>query len=276
MKKSLTKLLKNKTFLLGMIIFLSVLFVAVFAERLATFPYDEMHISDALKAPNDIYKFGTDQYGRDIYSRIIYGTRITLKVGTVVVLIETIIGVLLGVVAGYYGGFRDRVITFVTDLVWALPPVVMALAIVTMLGPSLNNVIISIAVVSWAQFTRIVRVKTQGLKNLPYIEAAKAYGENDFNIIMRYILPNVAGSIIVLASLALPSAILSTTSLGFLGLGSQPPEPDWGLILKEGINYINNASWITIFPGLSIVYTVLGLNLLGEGLRDIMDPRLKA
>jgi peptide/nickel transport system permease protein len=183
--------------------------------------------------------------------------------------------VTLGLIAGFYGKILDRVILFITDLTWALPPIIMALAIVTMLGPSLNNVIIAIAVVSWAQFTRIVRVKTQAIKNMPFIEAAKAFGESNFSIMTRYILPNVLSPIIVLSTLALPAAILSTTALGFLGLGAQPPEPDWGLILKDGINYMKMAPWISIFPGLAIVYTVLGFNLLGEGLRDLIDPRMK-
>jgi len=269
------EIIRNKTLVIGFIIFTSIVIVAVFAGKIAPFYYDEMNISDALTAPGDKYMFGTDQYGRDIFSRIIYGTRITLKVGIIVVSIECFIGVILGLIAGYFGGNTDKIVSFITDMTWSMPPIIMALAIVTMLGPSLNNVIIAIAVVSWAQFTRIVRVKTQSIKNLHFIEAARAYGENNFNIMLRYILPNVASSIIVLATLALPTAILSTTSLGFLGMGAQPPQPDWGLILKEGIGYIGKAPWISIFPGLAIVYTVLGFNLLGEGLRDLLDPRLK-
>jgi peptide/nickel transport system permease protein len=268
--------IRNKTFMLGFVIFLSIILLAAFADNIAPFSYDEMNVQNKLLSPNEKYRFGTDQYGRDILSRVIHGSRIALKVGLIVVAIETVIGVSLGLVAGYYGGKLERMVLFFTDLTWSLPPIIMALAIVTMLGPSLNNVIIAIAVVSWAQFTRVVRVKTQAIKSLPYIEAARAFGENDLNIMARYILPNVLSSIIVLSTLALPTAILSTTSLGFLGLGSQPPDPDWGLILKEGIAFINQAPWISIFPGLAIVYTVLGFNLLGEGLRDIMDPRLKA
>ncbi|MDY0235357.1 MAG: ABC transporter permease [Gudongella sp.] len=272
----LKDMIKNKTFMVGLFIFISVLILAVFADKIAPYSYDLINVQEKLLSPNEQYRFGTDQYGRDVMSRVIYGSRITLKVGLIVVAIETLIGVSLGLLAGYYGGYLEKFILFVTDLTWSLPPIIMALAIVTMLGPSLNNVIIAIAVVSWAQFTRIVRVKTQSIKSLSYIEAARAFGENDVGIMTRYILPNILSSIIVLSTLALPTAILSTTSLGFLGLGSQPPDPDWGLILKEGIAYMNQAPWISIFPGLAIVYTVLGFNLLGEGLRDIMDPRLKA
>lgn len=267
--------LKNKIFCVGFFIFFSVLFIAVFADIIAPYTYDEMEIINKLTNPNQQHLFGTDRYGRDIFSRVVYGSRIALRVGLIVVLIESFIGISLGLLAGYYGGITNRIILFITDLTWSMPPIILALAIITMLGPSLNNVVISIAVVSWAQFTRIVRAKTQSLKNMPFIEAARAFGENDFNIILRYILPNVMPSIIVITTLALPSAILLTSSLGFLGLGAQPPLPDWGVILSNGIPFIRKAPWITIFPGLAIVYTVLGFNLIGEGLRDILDPKLK-
>ncbi|MBA7533191.1 Glutathione transport system permease protein GsiD [subsurface metagenome] len=267
--------LTNKTFCIGFFIFISVLFIAIFADIIAPYSYDEMEIINKLTSPNQQHLFGTDRYGRDLFSRIVFGSRIALKVGLIVVIIESVIGISLGLLAGYYGGVTNKIILFITDLTWSMPPIILALAIITMLGPSLNNVVISIAIVSWAQFTRIVRAKTQSLKNMPFIEAARAFGENDFNIILRYILPNVMPSIIVITTLALPSAILLTSSLGFLGLGAQPPLPDWGVILSNGIPFIRKAPWITIFPGLAIVYTVLGFNLIGEGLRDILDPKLK-
>jgi len=267
--------LRNISFKLGGIIFLSVVLTAIFAPIIAPYSYDEMHISDRLKPPSSKYLLGTDQYGRDIFSRIVYGSRIALKVGILVVIIETAIGISLGLLAGYYGGKADKVISFTTDVFWAMPPLVLALAVVTLLGPGLMNVMIAIAVVSWAQFTRVVRAKSQSLKKMPFVEAGKAIGESDISIMLRYILPNTMGAIIVLSTLALPSAILSTTAMGFLGLGAQPPAPDWGVMLSEGISYIKTAPWISIFPGLAIVYTVLGFNLLGEGLRDILDSRLK-
>jgi len=267
--------LKNKIFIVGLIFFLSVVFVAVFADFIAPHSYRELNTSKALLSPRAEYPFGTDQYGRCVFSRIVHGTRIALQVGILVVAVESLIGVTLGLLAGYYGGTVDKVIMFITDLTWSLPPLIMALAIVTVLGPSLNNVMISIAMVSWAQFTRVVRAKTQSIKNMPYVEAARAFGEGDFNIIVKYILPNVLSPVIVLATLALPQAILSTTSMGFLGMGAQPPAPDWGVILSDGINFMDRAQWISFFPGLAIVYTVLGFNLFGEGLRDLLDPRLK-
>lgn len=266
---------KNKLMLLGIVMFLSVLTVAIFAGSIAPHSYDGINTAQTLKPPQRGFLFGTDQYGRCIFSRVVHGSRIALRVGLIVVIIEGAIGITLGLLAGYYGGWIDRIVTFITDLTWSLPPIIMALAIVTMLGPSLNNVVISIAVVSWAQFARVVRAKTQAIKNLPYIEAAKSFGEKDTDILFRYILPNILSPIMVLTTLALPQAILSTTSLGFLGLGAQRPMPDWGLILSDGISYMDKAPWISVFPGIAIVFCVLGFNFLGEGLRELLEPGIK-
>lgn len=265
----------NRTFIIGAAIIISTILVAALAPVLTAFTFDGIDSARILQAPGGAHPLGTDHLGRDSLTRIIFGSRIALRVGFIAVVIETVLGVTLGLLAGFYGGRTEKVISFVTDLTWAVPPLILALAIVTVLGPSLNNVIIAVSVVSWAQFSRIVRAKTQALKDLPYVEAARAYGENDFNLIVRYILPNIVPSIIVVSTLSLPKAIIATTALGFLGLGSQPPSPDWGVMLSEGINYLRQAPWISIYPGLAIVYVVMGFNLLGEGLRDILDPRLK-
>ena len=275
LRKNFFEACRNKTFLVGLVILLSLILTALLAPKIAPYPYDAIEIMDALKSPSPKHLLGTDHLGRDSFSRLIYGSRIALKVGAIAVAIQTLVGVVLGLLAGYYGGWSDRVIIFFTDVIWALPPIVLAIAICTLLGPSLTNVIIAIAAVSWAQFTRIVRSKTQSLKNLPYVEAARAMGESDFSIILRYILPNVIPVTIVLSTLALPVAVVNTTALGFLGLGAQPPLPDWGVILSESMTYIRKAPWISIFPGLAIIYVVVGFNLLGEGLRDALDPRLK-
>ncbi len=266
---------KNKTFLIGFLILFSVLFIAAFADVIAPVPYDEIDLLNALKPPSTQHLLGTDHLGRDCFSRVIYGSRIALMVGFLAVAILMLVGVLLGLLAGYYGGWRDRLIIFISDVLWSLPTAIMAIAIITVMGPSLINVVIAISIVGWAGFTRIVRSKTQALKSIPFVEAARASGESDFSIIFHYILPNVFPVIIVLATLALPEAIMVTTALGFLGLGSQPPSPDWGVILAESMSYIRKAPWISIFPGLALIYTVLGFNLLGEGLRDVLDPRLK-
>ncbi len=266
------KLFKNKNFAVGLIISLSVIICAVFADFIALQPYDEINIIDKLQPPSLKYYFGTDIYGRCIFSRIIYGTRIVLQVGFIVTSIQLVIGVTLGLLSGYYGGKINKFISFITDITWSMPAIVMSLAIVTILGPSLTNVVIAIAFVGWAQYTKIISAKTQTLKNQPFIDAAKVLGESDFNIITKYILPNTINQIIILVTLTLPTAVLSTSSLGFLGLGAQPPAPDWGIILSEGVNLIKIAPWISIAPGLALLYVVLGYNILGEGLKELLDP----
>ncbi len=267
--------MQNKMFVVGSLIFLTVVIAAVFAARIAPFPYDQINVLNTLKPPGEGHLLGTDQYGRDIFSRLVYGSQIAIRIGIMVVAIEVTLGVALGLMAGYYGGRVDTFLSFMTDVTWALPPIVLSLAIVTALGPSLNNVVISTAIISWPGIARMVRAKTQSIKNMSYVEAARALGESDLSIMYRYILPNTLGIVIVLTTLSLPGAILSTTGLSFLGLGSQAPDPDWGVILSEGMNYIGVAPWISIFPGIALVWTAMGFNLMGEGLRDILDPRLR-
>lgn len=274
-KEKLKLMLHNKMFIIGSVLFLAVILVVILAPVLAPHSYTEQNMTMPLAKPCREYPLGTDQYGRCIFSRVVYGSRIALSVGVVAVIIETLIGVTLGIIAGYYGKTIDKIVLFVTDTTWSIPPIILAMAIVLMMGSSAQNVAIAVAVVSWAQFTKIVRAKVQSLKGLSYIEAAKICGEKDLSIILRYILPNLVSTIIILATLALPSAILSTTSMGFLGLGAQQPLPDWGMILSEGIQYIKKAPWISMAPGIAIVWTVLGFNLVGEGVKELLDPRLK-
>lgn len=274
-REKLRIILKNPMFVLGFIMFGLVIAAAIFAPVIARHGYAEMDIGKKLMSPCAEYPFGTDEYGRCIFCRVIYGSRIALTVGMLAVVIETVIGVTLGILSGYYGRKTDSVIMFLTDMIWSIPPIILAMAIVMLMGPSAQNVAVAIALVTWAQFTKIVRAKVQAMRGLPYIEAAHVYGERNSQIILRYILPNLISTIIILASLALPSAILSTTSMGFLGLGAQEPLPDWGMILSGGIQYIKKASWISVYPGLAIVWTVLGFNLSAEGLKELLDPRLK-
>ncbi|MDO5303566.1 MAG: ABC transporter permease [Clostridia bacterium] len=274
-KEKFKRLLKNPMFVIGSVMFLIVILVVIFAPVIAPHTYTEQNASVALTGPCKEYPWGTDQYGRCIFSRVVYGSRIALSVGIIAVVIETLIGVTLGIISGYYGKKIDKVVQFVTDATWAIPPIILAMAIVLMLGSSATNVAIAVAVVSWAQFTKIIRTKVMAIKALPYIEAARIYGESDLSIILRYILPNLVSTIIVLATLAMPSAILSTTSMGFLGLGAQQPLPDWGWILQNGIQYIKNAAWISMAPGLAIVWTVLSFNLVGEGVKELLDPRAR-
>lgn len=274
MKNSMMKkIFNNKNFIVGLIITLSIVICAIFADVIAPHPFDEINLINKLQKPSMAYYFGTDMYGRCVFSRIIYGTRIVLQVGFIVTAIQLLIGVTLGLISGYYGGRLRKLISFITDITWSMPSIVMSLAIVTILGPSLTNVVIAIALVGWAQYTKIISAKAQTLKNLPFIDAARVLGESDFNIITRYILPNTINQIIILVTLTLPTAVLSTSSLGFLGLGAQPPAPDWGVILAEGIKFLKLAPWISVAPGLSLLFVVLGFNILGEGLKEILDPK---
>lgn len=273
--KKFFAVIRKPLFFIGFIMLAVVVLAAVFADQIAPHAYDAINLADKLQGPSSKYPLGTDQYGRCVFSRIVYGSRIALRVGLIAVVIETFIGVTLGIVAGYFGKRLDDVIMFVTDMVWSIPPIVLAMAIVLLIGPSAEHVAIAIALVTWAQFTKIIRAKVLSIKNLSYIEAAKVYGESDFQIIMRYILPNLVSTIVILASLALPAAILSTTSMSFLALGAQEPLPDWGMILSGGIQYIKKATWISLWPGVAIVWTVLGFNLTAEGIKELLDPRIK-
>ncbi len=261
--------------ILGLVLVSSIIAVALFSNILAPYEYDETNLKQMLSAPNKSNLLGTDEYGRDVLSRTIHGTRITLRVALIIVIIQIIIGTTAGMLAGYFGGWTDRIISFATDFTWSIPALILAFAIIMLLGKGITNSVIAIAIVSWPQYSRIVRAKTQSIKNMPFIETGIAFGESQFSILIKYILPNVLPAVIVLASVSVPTAIISATSLSFLGLGAQSPSPDWGLTLSSSMAYINKAPWISIFPGLALVYTTLGFSLLGEGLRDLLDPRMK-
>ena len=254
----------------------SVILTAVFANQIAPYEYDQGDPYSTFQAPSAEHIFGTDNMGRDQFSRIVYGTRITLKVALLGGSIQLALGVIVGLMCGYYGGVIDRIMLFFADLTWCVPGMVMALAVVTVIGSNLTNAIIAIAFVAWASMARTVRAKTMSLKNMAFIETGVAFGESDFALMFRYILPNIVPALIVMVSMSLPSTIMSTTTLSFLGVGSQPPSPDWGLMVSDGIKYITKAPWLAIYPGLALVYTVLSFTILGEGLRDLLDPRMKS
>lgn len=267
---------KNINFMVGIVMLCSVIFVAVFAEQVAPYAYDAGDPGTIFKAPSAAHIFGTDNMGRDQFSRIIYGARITLKVALIGGSIQLFLGVIVGLFCGYYGGVVDRIMLFFADLTWCVPGMVMALAVVTVIGINLTNAIVAIALVNWASMARTVRAKTMSLKNMAFIETGIAFGESDLALMFRYILPNIVPALIVMVSMALPGTIMSTTTLSFLGVGSQPPSPDWGLMVSDGIQYITKAPWLAIYPGLALVYTVLSFTILGEGLRDLLDPRMKS
>jgi peptide/nickel transport system permease protein len=249
--------------------------MAIFAPLIAPDEPNVMVPVDALAAPSLEHLFGTDQFGRDILSRIIFGARLSLQVGFIAVGIASIIGITLGVIAGYYGRWIDGTIGILIDIMLAFPGILLALAIVAILGPSLLNLMVAVGIAAVPTYTRLVRGTVLATKSLTYIEAARVVGAKDRTIMFRHILPNVIAPAIVLATLGIGGAILVGAALSFLGLGAKPPESEWGAMLSSGRNFLQQAWWITLFPGLAIMITVLSINLLGDGLRDALDPRLR-
>jgi peptide/nickel transport system permease protein len=230
---------------------------------------------DALQPPGPRFVLGSDQFGRDVASRVLHGARVSLTVGLISVSIAVALGAPLGLVSGYYGGRLDGLIMRVMDVLLAFPGILLALAIVSVLTPGLTNVMIAVGLSAVPTYARLVRASVLSARENLYVEAARALGGRDLGILTRYILPNVVAPLIVTATLGLGTAILSAAALGFLGLGSQPPQPEWGRMLSEGRDYLREAWWISTFPGLGIMLTVLAMNLLGDGLRDVLDPRLQ-
>jgi peptide/nickel transport system permease protein len=273
LRMELRRLRRHKPAMIGLGITLMVLVIVLLAPVIAPHPYDEQNLDRMLEGPSRKYPLGTDAVGRCVFSRIVYGSRIAFLVGLVVVSIEAGIGITLGLFAGYFGGKLDAIMSGITDTVWAFPPLVLALGIVTAIGPGLFNVVAAIAVVSWAPFTRITRAKVQTIREREFVEAGRAIGESDASLLLRYILPNIVAPNLVLATLTFPSALLTASAMSFLGFGAQPPSPDWGALLNEGREYLRSAPWISTFPGLAILITVLGFNFFGDGLRDAFDPR---
>jgi peptide/nickel transport system permease protein len=269
------RLSKNKMAVGSAVFLLLLILIAVFATLIAPYSANKQNISIMLQAPSAAHWFGTDEFGRDVLSRVIYGSRISLEVGFVAVCFSVVIGGILGAVSGYYGGKIDNVFMRFMDILLAIPGILLAIAIVNVLGPGLFNVMIAVGIASIPSYARIVRASVLSIRDQEYVESARAIGERDGAIIFKYILPNCMAPIIVQSTLGVAWAILSAAGLSFLGLGLQPPTPEWGAMLSEGEQYIFNAYWVTTFPGLAIVLVVLALNIFGDGLRDALDPRLK-
>ena len=271
------RLKKNKLAIVGLIILAVICLAAIFADFI--FDYESMAIkqnaSMRLKPPSSEHLLGTDEVGRDILARIVYGTRISIPVAFATILIATVVGGLFGAIAGYGSKKVDNVIMRVMDIFLAIPSILLSVAIVSALGPSIKNLLIAISISNIPPFARIVRASVLTIKNEEYIEAAKAIGANDIRVIFKHIIPNSMAPIIVQATLCIAGSILSIASLSFIGLGIQAPTPEWGSMLSGGRQYIWNAWWVCVFPGIAIMMTILSLNLLGDGLRDALDPRLK-
>ncbi|MFD2444936.1 nickel transporter permease [Bacillus sp. CGMCC 1.16607] len=266
---------KNRLALIGLGIVIFFIIVAIIAPWIAPYSYKGVDLPKRLLPPSSDHWFGTDDFGRDIFSRIVYGARISLWVGFFSVLGSVVAGTTLGIVAGYYGRWIDAIISRIFDIMLAFPSILLAIAVVAILGPSLQNALIAIAVINIPNFGRLVRSKVLSVKQEEYIMAARAVGMKDTRILFRHILPNSVSPVIVQATLAIATAIIEAAALGFLGLGAQAPEPEWGKMLSDSKQYLMQAPWTLFFPGVAIMLVVLGFNLMGDGLRDVLDPKMK-
>ncbi|MDF2675032.1 MAG: peptide transporter permease [Clostridiales bacterium] len=269
------RLKKNKLALVGLSIIIILVLVAIFADFIAPYPYAKQNLQATFQFPSSKHFFGTDEFGRDIFSRIIYGSRISFEVGFIAVSIAVVVGGILGAMAGYYGGKLDNLIMRSMDMLLAIPQILLAISIVAALGPGLANLMIAVGISSIPGYSRIVRASVLSIKDQEFVEAARAAGSSNTRIIFKHIIPNVLAPIIVQATLGVALAILTAAGLSFIGLGIQPPTPEWGSMLSGGRGYIRDYWYMTMFPGLAIVVTIFALNVLGDGLRDALDPRLK-
>lgn len=277
MRRQKKKIVNRKNYILyvGAVLSFFVLLVTLFGPLFEPYNPTKMELSQKFIAPCREFIFGTDHLGRDIFSRVIEGARVSLVIAGCVVLFSAVLGVVLGMISGYMGGAVDMLIMRVVDALLAFPTIIFVLALSTMMGTGQTNLIIAITCIQWTRYARIARGETLMLKNAEYVEAARSIGNNTAQILAKYIFPNVVSKIIILASLDIGTIILYCASLSFLGLGAQPPSPDWGVMISEGKDYIQYAPWLTLFPGLAIALSALAFNMLGDGLRDLLDPRMK-
>lgn len=275
-KNAYRRLKKNKAAMVGGIFILLFIIIAIIGPFFTPYLPNTQIIANKLAPPSLDHWFGTDHLGRDIFSRVVHGMKYTIYIGFFSVILGATIGVFLGIISGYYGGKLDAVIMRCMDVLLAFPGILLALAIVSVLGGSLNNVIIAVAIFSIPVFARIVRGSTLEVKNLEYIDAIKALGAGNSRIIFKHIFPNVTSPIIVQATLNIATAVLAASGLSFLGLGAEPPTPEWGTMLSDGRNYLFKAPHVAFFPGVAIVIVVLAFNILGDGLRDALDPKMNA
>lgn len=275
LSKPVRRFLKNKLAVVGAVILLIFSVMAVFAPVVAPADPSQIFFSDLRAAPGGTHPFGADELGRDIFSRVVYGARVSLSAGLVSVTLALVTGTALGMLAGYFRGWVDEVIMRLVDAMLALPFLVLAIALAAILGPSLQNTMIAIAIVSAPAFARITRGEVLAQREREYVQAAQALGARDSRLILRHLLPNISGALIVQTSLAIANAILAESSLSFLGLGIQPPAPSWGSMLNAARGYLSEAPWMALFPGMAIFLTVLAFNLVGDGLREAIDPRTR-
>lgn len=269
------RLSKNRLAMAGLIILVLLVLVAIFANLIAPYPYDKQNYSAVLQSPSWAHIMGTDEYGRDIFSRVIYGSRISLYVGFVSLMGGALLGCIVGAIAGFFGGTTDDIIMRICDILHGIPRIVLAIAIASTIGPGITSALIAVAVSSVPNFARIVRAATMTVRDQEFVEASQSLGASNTRIIVHHIFPNILAPIIVQATLGIGTAILLCASLSFLGLGVQPPTPEWGSMLSNARSFMRDYPYMVISPGLAIMVTVLALNLFGDGLRDALDPKLK-
>jgi peptide/nickel transport system permease protein len=275
LKTALRRMKRDKAALAGILIIGMLLIAALFAPWLTTYDPVRQNYDELLRPPSPAHPLGTDQYGRDLLTRILYGCRYAIIIGVGVVGIQFLVGVTLGLIAGFYGGLLEMLIMRITDVMLSIPSVVLGVTIAGFLGGGIQNVIIAVAAIGWRAYTRLVRAEVLRLKQETFVESARAIGCGELRIIMRHILPYTLGPIIAYSSLAVAIAILWAAALSFLGLGAQPPTPEWGAMLADGREYMMEAWWIATFPGIAIMITVLGFNFFGDALRNALDPKME-
>jgi len=276
LRREAGQVLRNPLMLFGLGVMLLLVVCALLAPLLAPGDPTQMRLGQRLRPPSWDFLFGTDDLGRDIFSRVIWGSRVSLQIGLIVVGLAGSIGFALGATAGYARGFFDHAVMRGVDVVLAFPPLILAMAIASFLGPDLNNTMIAIALVHIPKYTRLARGEALALRETAFVLAARASGASAARIILRHIAPNSLSSMLVVATLDFGLVILTAASLGFLGLGAQPPTPEWGLMVADGRKYLLNAPWFATFPGQTIMVVVIAANVFGAGLRDLLDPRLRA
>ncbi len=275
LKDIFSRMKRNKLAMFGLVIIIVLILTAIFADYIAPYDYSSNDLKNQFSSPSKDHIFGTDEFGRDIFSRIVYGSRISLKVGFISVGIALIAGVAIGAASGFYGGKIDTFLMRIIDVIQSLPDILLAIAIMAVLGPGLSNLMIAVGIAAIPGYAKIVRSSVLSVKDNEFVEAARANGSSDYRIIVKHIIPNCLAPIIVQATLGVAYAIINAAGLSFIGLGLEPPTPEWGAMLSGGRAYIRDYAYMTIFPGLAIVITIFALNVLGDGLRDALDPKLK-
>ena len=272
---TMRRLAKNKMAVAGLVILLLMMLIALLSDVLAPYPFEETDLYNTFSTPSAAHPFGTDELGRDILSRLMVGTKYSLEIGLLSVLYSSVIGIALGCVSGYYGGKVDGFIMRAMDVFSAIPALVLAITICAVLGPGIGNCIISIAISGTPQFVRMARASVLNVRRMEYLEAATSINCSTTQIIVKHILPNILAPLIVLMTMSVANNILTASQLSFIGLGVQPPNPEWGAMLSAGRNYIRKFPHMVIFPGITIMLAVLSMNMVGDGLRDALDPKLK-